>query len=109
MEIPPDMPEACKLCQGMCCTEVHGKLEWKSEDVRRWIAGFRGATIKGDTLILHTRCSKLDDQGLCTEYEKRPQVCRRFEVGNKNCIDVVKRRAPPEKVPLILEALAREK
>jgi Fe-S-cluster containining protein len=34
---------------------------------------------------LNGRCGYLGEDNLCTAYDKRPDVCRRFEVGTKAC------------------------
>ena len=82
---PPDSSVSCSSCGACCCrfevllitdTGVPDKFieadEWGGQAMRRLGDGW---------------CAALDRNTMrCRIYEKRPQVCRDFEVGEYECL-----------------------
>ena len=98
------MHPACEVCRGACCESLLVPV-MRDKDSRDFFAT-RGSvfTVLGqpfDTLELPTPCRHLDACGKCGVYESRPQPCRTYEVGSKECRLTVKRRRT-EKADMIL-------
>ena len=82
------MNNTCQECGGKCCV---GIIDVYSTDEIYY----------DDTLVCemegrdYDRAMQTDENqkcialkgGRCSIYEKRPQVCRTFEVGNRCCVD----------------------
>ena len=82
------MDSHCDICKGMCCM---GTVDVYSSDEI-----FYDETLvvedpdqKYDRLMrmVDGHCIALKD-GKCTIYEKRPAVCRAFQVGSNCCINI---------------------
>ena len=76
----------CDGCGGACCRGVvlpHGLIGGLSPDEAYWL-GLHG-THEGHGLYLAVPCRLLGEDGRCTDYEHRPEVCRRFAVGGEAC------------------------
>jgi len=89
MNIPvkalPESPITCSTCQASCCrlevllitdTGVPARYvetdQWGGSSMRRLADGW---------------CAALDRNSmLCTIYEKRPLICREFEMGGDECL-----------------------
>lgn len=91
------MNKACELCKGACCESivVDGNLNTKVDE---WLVArgrsFTINTIGGvpvQKIEIETVCPSLS-LGKCIRYEFRPEMCKEFEVGSKDCRDTVKRR-----------------
>lgn len=82
------MTNPCEKCGGRCCIgliDVYSTDEiFYDDDLTCEIEGMKYDKVMrtGDDL----RCIAQKD-GWCTIYEKRPQVCRAFEVGNPCCLN----------------------
>lgn len=102
------MHPACEVCQGACCESLLLPI---AKDDRAFFAT-RGDvfTILGqphDVLELPTPCRHLDACGKCGIYDARPQPCRTYEVGSKDCRLTVKRRraTKADKILALIDAL----
>jgi Fe-S-cluster containining protein len=81
----PSMKD-CTECGNKCCQYI--MIDWDEPldeedfDDLRWFITHRGATIhvdEGDWCVeFKMPCEKLGDDGKCTIYEKRPQMCRQY-------------------------------
>jgi len=79
----------CDKCKGQCCKTLAVQLETPTtyddyEDIY-WYLYHKPAIIYVDVedrwwIEFPTKCSKLDKNGKCTEYETRPPVCRKAKV-----------------------------
>jgi Fe-S-cluster containining protein len=80
---------SCDVCGGCCCKGVRLNLGViKDPDARRWLE-YHGE-LQGGMFVLDTPCRMLED-GDCSVYDQRPEVCRRFEVGSDACRDAIQR------------------
>ena len=98
----------CQECRGACCEVFEVPLidlRPQSEDAFQWIM-HHGRTVYDDTFRLQfeCRCTKLSEQGRCSIYASRPQVCRDMSVGGAECLDYVRHRRTPAEYALIREA-----
>lgn len=105
----------CEACRGACCEEVlipRVMFAAPNDDVRRWFE-LRGSIVPHELLEgielpeaglrLEVPCGALED-GLCSIYEDRPDVCREFAPGGRHCLETVRRRRSPADYQLIREA-----
>ena len=79
----------CDECGGECCKKLAFHVEAPAtrndfEDMK-WYLYHEGAIVyidnEGDWMVqVQIRCSKLDKNGRCTIYEKRPPICRDSKV-----------------------------
>jgi len=80
----------CAACKGVCCKvglmisispseEIYNDEKYVKQIDS--INGFRYMKSKGDGYT----CIALGDQGECTIHERRPQVCKNFEVNCQRC------------------------
>lgn len=93
----------CMTCRGACCEEMHLPDSGERDDSSRWFALHGYTDLRPGYLVLNVRCVALDPRGLCSIYEKRPDVCKRFVAGSYPCLEVVRRRRAPEEYALIRE------
>lgn len=83
------MDSKCDECKGKCCQgiiDVYSTDEIFYDDSLVWEDPDR----KYDRIMRtddHQRCIANVD-GKCTIYEKRPAVCRAFEVGSRCCNNI---------------------
>ncbi len=92
------MHPACKICGGACCKFF---AIWKSSfkpDVAHWLS--LHGTDEGKAVIFPVACSKLED-GKCSIYEDRPQMCRDGQVGATFCLDSIKRYAKDREAEIL--------
>ncbi len=78
------MNPTCAQCGGACCWGVMiDPFRGFSGDEQRWLKlhGFK----KPDRIKLDKACEMLND-GKCSIYETRPNVCKRFVVGSPECL-----------------------
>lgn len=92
----------CLRCRGACCEDLVFPAAGLSPATRDFFAVRCGGTVN---LTAHhlgfavgTPCPKLSDDGLCTVYESRPEICRRYEAGGPACVEVLARRRTPEEI-----------
>ena len=74
---------------GKCCQKV--VLPYPNipnKDMERWLK-FHKIEIKNGSIIIYNKCDKLTDDGLCSIYEDRPQLCRDYDCTRKKecCLD----------------------
>ena len=72
-------PPICSECDGRCCKTV--RFELKDFDHKRWVElhGIKVVEVGvKDYAEFPIPCKMLKD-GLCTIYENRPDLCRRFK------------------------------
>ena len=93
------MPAECDLChrKGSCCSGFH--ISYQAEG-KRWAIGRYWAPTPLHALVFSAErgmpfllsisdedgewrfdCPLLGEDGRCTDYERRPQVCRNYEPG----------------------------
>jgi Fe-S-cluster containining protein len=98
----------CAVCRGACCEELglaaapllaavcHG-----DSDFERWLElhGTRAPLpiggeleVADGALRLECKCTALDELGRCGVYGERPDVCRQYEAGGRECLEVLERR-----------------
>lgn len=80
---------ACERCKGACCETLVVPLRANDPDTQRWLT-YHGTGVRNG-LRLECACSKLKD-GRCSIYADRPQVCRTYEVGSKECREAIHER-----------------
>ena len=75
---------ACELCRGACCRGllIDADVPTFVRDLDWW--KYHGTQTALGTM-LHCQCSKLGTDGKCTVYETRPDTCRTFTVGCREC------------------------
>lgn len=79
----------CDKCRGECCRKIafHIGPVYTKEDYEdmKWYLYHEGVIVyidnEGDWLAqVPVKCSKLDEKGRCTIYDKRPPICRQSKV-----------------------------
>ncbi len=86
------MPEkdACGKCDGKCCRHIALEID-KPDDAEslddiRWYLSHQGVQVFVEDgkwhLQVYTRCRYLDEDFSCTNYAKRPGICRSYKLGN---------------------------
>lgn len=98
------VPPACRECKGACCDVFSLTFNGLNEDTMRWL-GYHGERT-GDAVTFDCQCSHLV-RGMCEVYDHRPEVCRRFAVGSKECIAAINRRRG-FKAPAIFKIISDE-
>lgn len=83
------MKKDCSKCDGKCCKYVVVEID-KPEDIDdfeniKWFVSHQNVNVFVDEgewfLEFLTPCKYLNEKNLCTNYEKRPQICRDYHVG----------------------------
>ncbi len=83
--LPADHP--CAGCGSACCrylaVHVDPPADLDDCDVVRWYLHHRGVCVyvdrEGDWYVqVGARCKRLGRDGTCTDYERRPNVCRDY-------------------------------
>lgn len=94
-----NLPESCLGCKG-CCTSVGVNIR-DTEDIIFPVELTEIIYLRPDLypplgkrfrVMKHKEnkeCIALDDNGHCTIYEYRPQVCKDFERGSQECLDSI--------------------
>ena len=68
--------------EGREFVEAHGILEVPLRELLVDAHNMKNGMIK-----IHHRCDKLGDDGLCTIYENRPQICKSFDCKTRtDCV-----------------------
>jgi Fe-S-cluster containining protein len=104
----------CGKCGGACCeavtlditpfaqsVEFLRFLEFRSKPQPREVEG----KVVTHFRMFEAKCLMLQE-GRCMVYSQRPEICRAFEPGSKNCESTVRARRTPEEAEAIL-AMAR--
>lgn len=81
----------CAKCSAMCCRYIalpfDEPTDRESFDEARWFLMHEGVTVfvSDDQwyVSVATPCKHLDEQGMCSVYPKRPQICRDY--ADENC------------------------
>jgi len=81
--------EDCQICQQKCCRYISVQLDNPDEkedfDQLIWMMLHQGVGLyveDGDWYVeVKTICEKLDKNGNCTYYKKRPKMCREYGTG----------------------------
>ncbi len=83
------MKKDCSHCDGKCCKYVVVEID-KPEELSdfeniKWFVSHENVKVfvEDDEWFLEfiTPCKFLDKNNRCTNYEKRPQICRDYNVG----------------------------
>lgn len=80
----------CELCGGACCETVFFTMPEGASIDRDWVRT-RGMIPHPEGVEVPLPCPRLEN-GRCTCYTYRPDVCREYEVGGVACRTVVARR-----------------
>ena len=83
----PLMSKTCQSCGAKCCKyfcfEIDEPDSYEEFEDIRWYLCHEGVTVhidEGDWFInIDNRCSKLGPDNLCTIYENRPLICRKYD------------------------------
>ncbi len=85
----------CFRCRGACCEEFILPLDAievrRDADAKRWFQ-LHGSLLIGPRIHFECKCTQLTDEGKCSIYETRPDVCKVLEPGSEACLNVVRRR-----------------
>ena len=92
------MPAPCALCRGACCESI--VVPRLPGDVGFWL-DLHGTEVGGTHLELPTPCKALGVCGDCTIHARRPENCRRYEVGGAECRATVLRRRPQQAAEIL--------
>ncbi len=86
----------CARCRGACCEEFAMPHAKPQTDEERWLV-FHAKVIDG-WMHFDCKCTKLTLEGRCSTYKTRPDVCRKYQVGCRECLAVVGRRRTPDEI-----------
>ena len=67
----------------LALTNTDPEMKWLAEDI---IESVRQMKRGQGLFVMRGDCAFLQD-GMCRNYENRPQICRDFPAGSPNCID----------------------
>jgi len=73
----------CDTCGGACCRYACIPIKNPTPDQVRWCLT-RG-TIEGDVWRIYAPCNYLKEDGKCSIYPSRPQVCVDYLMGSEPC------------------------
>lgn len=77
--------EKCQKCGAQCCKYLTFTIAELSNDrTLKHYYQTHGCIVKGNMVIVPSRCKQLGDDDLCTIYEKRPYHCKAFKGKSKN-------------------------
>ena len=93
----------CIVCRGACCETFSIPLSFKEpkDDVSRWLR-LHGNKNERHSLEFECRCTVLSPEGTCLIYEDRPNVCKVYPAGGRDCLSTLKARRTPEEIEKIL-------
>ena len=99
----------CYKCRGACCETFSlplTDLRPPGADARRWVM-LHGQTIDDGVLRVEFECActVLSENGSCSIYSDRPQVCRDMTVGGDECLHLVRTRRSPSQYAVIREEI----
>lgn len=77
------MASDCADCKGACCRQVVIRIGKPSPDELAWLET-RGEVV-GESWRIRSECKYLAEDGRCSIYEDRPQVCRDFRLDSPEC------------------------
>lgn len=89
----------CEVCRGACCESLIVPVSAHKDSVEFFSTRGQVFTVLGipnKFLEVQARCSHLCDRGTCSIYDTRPNQCRAYAVGSKECRLTVKRRRPEQ-------------
>ncbi len=80
------MSSQCDECGGKCCQGILLPMT-SDHSVNRWLELHgKGHTLIGQEFVyIDARCEMLGEDGRCTGYEDRPQVCRDYPGDGPSC------------------------
>ena len=84
------MKSLCEKCSSMCCRYIalpcDAPKDCESFDEIRWFLMHDGVSVfvtDGQWYVsVATRCKHLTDEGMCSTYQTRPQICRQYSDDN---------------------------
>lgn len=77
----------CEICRGACCTTMFVPKLGDADSIR-WTM-LHGVDA-GKRVLLNCVCNELTTEGRCGIYENRPEICRTYPAGGKDCLDTVR-------------------
>jgi len=81
------MSQTCRKCGAKCCRyfcfEIDEPKAFDEFENVRWFVAHEGISVHVDEdddwyIAISNECKFLDDEGLCTMYESRPLICRKY-------------------------------
>lgn len=83
--------KSCEKCRGGCCRKF--RVEVTGNDDVSWNMIY----VRANTYWMRKQkdrmtCVALARNGKCTIYDKRPQVCKDFSIGESRCVIIQKER-----------------
>ena len=86
----------CAECRGACCETIVIPLS-AHDDTDRWLVlhGQR-VGVQGVQVALNCRCTALTEDGQCSIYADRPELCRGYPAGGADCLETVRTSRTPE-------------
>lgn len=81
------MSKLCRQCGAKCCRyfclEIDKPDTYQEFEDIRWFVAHKGVSVHVDEdgdwyLSVMAECRQLDADGLCTDYDNRPAICRRY-------------------------------
>jgi len=83
------MSKTCQECRAKCCTyfcfEIDKPDSYEEFEDVRWYLCHEGVSVhidEGDWYIsIENRCTRLGGDDLCTAYDDRPVICRKYDTA----------------------------
>jgi Fe-S-cluster containining protein len=86
--LPPSGAPTCEGCPAHCCRYISVEIDrpdtkWQYDQIR-WMLVHQNISVyvdhDGDWFVeFKTRCRELGEDNLCRSYERRPDLCRKYE------------------------------
>jgi len=74
---------SCETCKGKCCKWLAFPHQDNQELIELSVT--RGGRVVGTLVFMPSTCPFITENGRCSIYEKRPKLCRDFEVDGELC------------------------
>jgi uncharacterized protein len=89
MILPVILPVlSCDDCGRCCLTQSSPPFVDEFEQLPRWLAEELLAHVHGPDFDPNAGCPWLSPGGQCEHYDYRPNVCREFELGGEECLQL---------------------
>ena len=79
------MDSPCFTCKGACCESIVVQFETATDESLEWLNLHEGVMADKKSMRFECKCSMLKD-GLCSIWNKRPQICRQYKIGSEACL-----------------------
>lgn len=83
----------CERCRGACCETLTVGIDTSQlpPDTARWVR-LHASSYDTEQTTFAAPCTELDAVGRCRIYADRPDICRNFAVGSRDCLKTVRLR-----------------